>query len=111
MSPAPGPPEPRPRAGWGGALRSVRRSRAVAALGVAMVVLFVLVEVLLFRSYGQTERATQDLKTTTDATSAVTQIHRETLLMGQAVARLSPGASIAPLAAPASRIAVSALVP
>lgn len=62
-----------------------------------MVVLFVLVELLLFRSYGQTERTTQDFKTTTDATTAVANVQRETLLLGQLVARLSPGDSLNPV--------------
>ena len=49
-----------------------------------MVLLFVLVELLLFRSYDQTERTTRDFKTTTDAMTAVANALRETALLGQA---------------------------
>jgi diguanylate cyclase (GGDEF)-like protein len=80
-----------------GVLRSVRRRRTVAVLGVLMVLLFVLVELLLFRSYAQTERTTQDFKTTTDATTAVANALRETSLLGQAVVRLSSGDSVTPV--------------
>ena len=62
-----------------------------------MVLLFVLVELLLFRSYAQTERTTRDFKTTTDATTAVANALRETSLLGQSVARLSSGDSLTPV--------------
>ena len=62
-----------------------------------MVLLFVLVELLLFRSYAQTERTTRDFKTTTDATTAVANALRETSLLGRAVASLSSGDSLTPV--------------
>ena len=62
-----------------------------------MVLLFVLVELLLFRSYAQTERTTRDFKTTTDATTAVANALRETSLLGRGVARLSSGDSLTPV--------------
>ena len=90
MSPSPDRPEPPTNpARSGGVIRSVRRRRTVAVLGGLMVLLFVLVELLLFRSYAQTERTTRDFKTTTDAITAVANALRETALLGQAVARLS----------------------
>jgi diguanylate cyclase (GGDEF)-like protein len=81
----------------GGALRSARRRRTVAVLGVLMVLLFALVELLLFRSYAQTERTTRDFKTTTDATTAVANALRETSLLGRGVASLSSGDSLTPV--------------
>ena len=61
-----------------------------------MVLLFVLVELLLFRSYDQTERTTRDFKRTTDAMTAVANALRETALLGQAVTPLSSGDSLTP---------------
>ena len=65
-------------------------------LGVLMVLLFVLVELLLFRSYAQIARTTRDFKTTTDATTAVANALRETSLLGRSVAELSSGESTTP---------------
>jgi len=61
-----------------------------------MVLLFVLVELLLFRSYAQIARTTRDFKTTTDATTAVANALRETSLLGRSVAELSSGESTTP---------------
>jgi diguanylate cyclase (GGDEF)-like protein len=66
----------------------------VTVLGVLMVLLFVLVELLLFRSYAQIARTTRDFKATTDATTAVANALRETSLLGRSVAGLSPGESM-----------------
>jgi diguanylate cyclase (GGDEF)-like protein len=70
----------------------------VAALGVLMVLLFVLVELLLFRSYAQIARTARDFKATTDATTAVANALRETSLLGRSVAELSAGESMTPVA-------------
>jgi diguanylate cyclase (GGDEF)-like protein len=69
----------------------------VTVLGVLMVLLFVLVELLLFRSYAQIARTTRDFKTTTDATTAVANALRETSLLGRSVAGLSSGESMTPV--------------
>ena len=62
-----------------------------------MVLLFVFVELLLFRSYAQTARTTRDFSTTTDGTTAVANALRATSLLGQAVAHLSSGDSLTPV--------------
>jgi len=69
----------------------------MTVLGGLMVVLFVLVEVLLFRSYGETERTTQQFKATADATTAVANVQREALLLGQLTLKLSTGDSLTPV--------------
>ena len=70
---------------------AVRRRRLLVALGVSILALFLVVELLLFRSYQETERTTRDFSTTTDATTAIANIQRETLLLDRDAALLAAG--------------------
>jgi len=56
--------------------------------------LFVLVELMLLHSYGETDRTTREFQGATDATTALANVQRETLLLGQAIANLQAGDSL-----------------
>jgi signal transduction histidine kinase len=73
------------------------RRRTLWALGIVLVVLFVLVEALLLRSYSSTERTTQEFRRTTDTATAIANVQRETLLLRQAVSQVHPGDRLAPI--------------
>src|SRR4051812_22870339 len=73
------------------------RRRLLWTLGVVLVVLFIVVEAMLLRSYGSTERTTGEFHRTTDAATALANVQRETLLLSQAVSRLRPGDDLEPI--------------
>jgi diguanylate cyclase (GGDEF)-like protein len=68
-----------------------RRRRLLAALGTSLLVLFLVIEILLLRSYQQTERTTRDFSDTTGTTTAIANLQREALLIEQQIARLPAG--------------------
>jgi PAS domain S-box-containing protein len=70
---------------------SVRRRRVLVALGVALVALFVVGELLLVRSYEKTARTTRDFQRSTDVSTGLANVQRETLVMAQAVTALKDG--------------------
>jgi PAS domain S-box-containing protein len=72
------------------------RRRLLVALGVTLVALFVLVELLLVRSYEKTARTTRDFQRATNVSNTLANVQRETLLTSQAVARLRDGDSTGP---------------
>lgn len=76
---------------------SIRRRPLISALGVVLVMLFVVVELLLFRSYGQTDRTTRDFSEATATATTLANVQRESLLLAGMISRLEPGDSLAPI--------------
>ena len=81
------------------AVSSVRVAprRLLASLGVLLVVVVVVLEVLLVRSFDETERTTRDFRRTTDAATGIANAQREMLLLGYKVDQLANGDPLAPL--------------
>jgi PAS domain S-box-containing protein len=80
-APPPGPPASAPD----------HRRRLLVALGVALVVLFLVGELLLVRSYEKTARTTRGFQRATDVSNELANAQREALIATQAVARLKGG--------------------
>jgi PAS domain S-box-containing protein len=74
---------------------SARSRRLLTGLGIALVAIFVLGEVLLVRSYEKTSRTTRDFQHSTNVSTGLANAQADTLLMTQAVARLTDGAPTA----------------
>lgn len=72
-----------------------RHRPGFAVLGVLVTLLFMAVELQLFRSYGDTENTTKEFVRTTDATTAVANVQREALTLVVAAERLEEGQSLA----------------
>ena len=91
------------------AVSSVRVAprRLLASLGVLLVVVVVVLEVLLVRSYGETERTTRDFRRTTDAATGIANAQREMLLLGYKVDQLANGDPLAPCSSAAASSSAS----
>jgi diguanylate cyclase (GGDEF)-like protein len=66
----------------------LRRRPLLIALGIGLVAVFLVLELLLLRSYQDTARTTRNFQGTTDATTAIASLQRETLLLQRRVSRL-----------------------
>ena len=67
------------------------RSWLLGLLGVVLLIVFVGLELLLLRSYHETESTTREFKATTDATTALANVQREALLLDRTIVLLTPG--------------------
>ncbi|HEX8075594.1 MAG TPA: EAL domain-containing protein [Thermoleophilaceae bacterium] len=70
----------------------VRRRPLLVGLGFVLVAVFLVLELLLLGTYRDTERTTRDFQETTDTTTALANIQRETLLFDQEASGLLSGA-------------------